>query len=93
MRFTQIPVKTPEILGRLSRMVQTEVYLPFEDGKAPEKGFRIQMGKSVIYVRKEPIMPNNGERTLFVYPKYAKRIKYALTGGKSTFSGQKMEAI
>lgn len=87
-KFTEITLTQPALLKRVASRIQHEVYLQFEYDKAPEKGYRIEMGKNVMYARGSHISGTESSRILYVSPKYANSVARALqySGSKSNNS-------
>lgn len=87
-KFTEITLTQSAMLKRVASRIQHEVYLQFEYDKAPEKGYRIEMGKNVMYARGSHISGTESSRILYVSPKYANAVARGLqySGNKSNNS-------
>ena len=89
-KFTEITITQTAILKRVAGRIQHEVYLQFEYDKAPEKGYRIEFGKNVMYARGSHISGTESSRILYVSPKYANAVAKGLqySGYKSNNSAK-----
>lgn len=85
-KFTHIKITKPAHLKRLAGLIQEEVFLQFEYGEAPDKGYRLSLNKNTFFVRKDHVTGTEASRIVYAYPKYAQKVARSLDYGNGNFS-------